>query len=137
MKKTKKLKEVATETADVASTEAPKKEVKTFNVVMYTVVVSLNGQMEESFSVEGPDTKFSFEKFLTWYLVHRSKKFPNLVYADIENVVKSIREVPTSDGFVVGIQEATVPTKNENKEATGDVVLTGTFSKATFGMFLY
>ena len=128
--------EVSEEEAS-SSEEYPKKGVKTFNVMMYTIVVSLNGQMEESFSVEGPDTKFSFEKFLNWYLVFRSKKFPNLAYSDIEGVVKSISEVPSSLGeFVVGTLEAVVPVKNEVKETVGQVTLTGTFSKASYGMFL-
>jgi len=137
MKKSKKKDKEVVDVAQDLAPEAPKKEVKTFNVVLYTVVVSLDGQMEESFSVEGPDTKFSFEKFLKWYLVFRSKKFPNLVYSDIEEVVKSSHEVSTdAQEFVVGVHQAAIPIKNESKEATGKVTLTGTFSKATYGMFL-
>jgi hypothetical protein len=74
---------------------------------------------------------------LKWYLVFRSKKFPNLVYSDIEEVVKSSHEVSTdAQEFVVGVHQAAIPIKNESKEATGKVTLTGTFSKATYGMFL-
>lgn len=117
--------------------EAPKKEVKTFTVAMYTIVVSLDDQMEESFSVEGSSTTHAFEKFIHWYLIFRSKKFPNLAYADIEGVIKSAHEVVMdAQDFVVGVHETVIPVKNEAKEAIGQVALTGTFSKAMYGMFL-
>lgn len=120
-----------------SSKEETKKEVKKINILMYTVVVSLDGQMEESFAVEGSSVEDAFKRLLGWYLIFRSKKFPNLGREDIEPVEKSTRQLEQApDDFIVGSYEATIPVKNDTKEVVGQRTLKGTFSKATYGMLL-
>lgn len=109
---------------------------KTVTYDRYTVAVALNGEMMESFALEGVEnTDRAFQRLLNWYLVYRSKNFPGLVYEQIEEVKESAEKLDLpQDHPAIAKHRCFVPIKDDTGER--EVELTAVFSSFKFGMLL-
>lgn len=98
----------------------------TYKMDRYVMSVTYDGEFKGSYVLEGiKDTKWTFERFLNWFLVMRSKWF-ELAPSDIEPIVASITSLdipPQSEAKVI----FTVMVK--------DKPLTAYFCNHKFGMW--
>ena len=115
-----------------------KKESRTVTFDRYTVAVALDGEMIESFALEGVDnTDNAFGRLLNWYLVYRSRNFPGLVHEEIALVKESSEKLELPENHpAIAKHRCFVPVKNDVGEVEKEVELTATFSSFKFGMLL-